>query len=150
MKQFNETMIKDYLEFNNAGQFVIEGHKVKFYNQTKTLETDYKYADELRIWWFNLTINEDVANERIYFKSKYDIDRMLNEIAPYGDCRNLTIAKAIANGNKDKITDKWLVNGLIRDNEEGLIDYEQSVKLYEIYKAFLKKTFVKINNIQEK
>lgn len=54
MKEFNETMIKNYREFNNGGIFEIEGYAVKFNNNTKEIETDYPYAEELRVWWFNI------------------------------------------------------------------------------------------------
>ena len=58
MKEFNETMIKNYREFNNVGIFEIEGYAVKFNNNTKEIETDYPYAEELRVWWFNIEIEE--------------------------------------------------------------------------------------------
>lgn len=54
MKTFNETMVKNYREFNNGGTFEIEGYVVKFNNNTKTLETEYQFASDLRVWWFGL------------------------------------------------------------------------------------------------
>ena len=54
MKTFNETMVKNYREFNNGGTFEIEGYVVKFNNNTKELETEYPYTKELCSWWFGL------------------------------------------------------------------------------------------------
>lgn len=54
MKTFNETMVKNYREFNNGGTFEIEGYVVKFNNNTKTLETEYPFSSDLRVWWFGL------------------------------------------------------------------------------------------------
>lgn len=67
MKEFNETMIKNYREFNNGGIFEIEGYAVKFNNNTKEIETDYPYAEELRVWWFNIEIEEteEEATEKV-------------------------------------------------------------------------------------
>ena len=59
MKEFNETMIKNYREFNNGGIFEIEGYAVKFNNNTKEIETEYPYAEDLRSWWFDI----EEANE---------------------------------------------------------------------------------------
>lgn len=54
MKTFNESMVKNYREFNNGGTFEIEGYVVKFNNNTKTLETEYPFDSDLRVWWFGL------------------------------------------------------------------------------------------------
>lgn len=54
MKTFNESMIKNYKELNNCGTFEIEGYTVKFNNHSKTLETEYPFASDLRVWWFGL------------------------------------------------------------------------------------------------
>lgn len=59
MKTFNESMINNYREFNNGGSFEIEGYMVKFNNSTKEIETEYPFADELRIWWFGLEEEKD-------------------------------------------------------------------------------------------
>lgn len=37
MKTFNESMVKNYREFNNGGTFEIEGYVVKFNNNTKNI-----------------------------------------------------------------------------------------------------------------
>lgn len=54
MKEFNESMIENYREFNNGGMFEIDGYTVKFDNRSKTLETEYPYAEDLRLWWFDI------------------------------------------------------------------------------------------------
>lgn len=54
MKTFEESMIKNYKEFNNKGSFEIEGYIVKFNNSTKEIETEYPFASDLRVWWFGL------------------------------------------------------------------------------------------------
>ena len=63
MKTFNETMVKNYREFNNGGTFEIEGYVVKFNNNTKTLETKYPFANDLRVWWFGL--EEEKEDKRV-------------------------------------------------------------------------------------
>ena len=64
MKEFNEAMIKNYKEFNNCGIFEIEGYTVKFDNHSKTLETEYPYAKELRVWWFDLEEESKTKEDR--------------------------------------------------------------------------------------
>lgn len=64
MKEFNEAMIKNYKEFNNGGTFEIEGYTVKFDNHSKTLETDYPYASDLRLWWFNIENEQKTEEEK--------------------------------------------------------------------------------------
>ena len=54
MKKFNESIVRNYKEFNNKGSFEIEGYIVKFNNNTKELETEYPYAKELRAWLFDI------------------------------------------------------------------------------------------------
>lgn len=65
MKTFNESMINNYREFNNGGTFEIEGYTVKFNNRSKTLETEYPYAKELRAWWFDIEEETDKRAELI-------------------------------------------------------------------------------------
>lgn len=64
--KFNESMIKNYKELNNCGTFEIEGYTVKFNNHSKTLETEYPYAKELRAWWFDLE-EETEEDKRVKF-----------------------------------------------------------------------------------
>ena len=59
MKTFNESMINNYVEFNNGGSFEIEGYVVKFNNNTKELTTDYPMAKDLRVWFFELDEEEE-------------------------------------------------------------------------------------------
>lgn len=75
MKTFNESMIKNYKELNNCGTFEIEGYTVKFNNHSKTLETEYPYAKELRAWWFEL--EEETTTEKVNIS---DIDGLKFEI----------------------------------------------------------------------
>ena len=65
MKTFNETMVKNYREFNNGGTFEIEGYIVKFNSNTKTLETEYPYAKELRAWWFDIEEEPKAEDKRV-------------------------------------------------------------------------------------
>ena len=74
MKEFNETMIKNYREFNNGGIFEIEGYAVKFNNNTKEIETEYPYAEDLRLWWFDI---EEETTEKV---SIADIDGLKFEV----------------------------------------------------------------------
>jgi hypothetical protein len=74
MKEFNETMIKNYREFNNGGMFEIDGYTVKFDNRSKTLETEYPYAEDLRLWWFDI---EEETTEKV---SIADIDGLKFEV----------------------------------------------------------------------
>lgn len=60
MKTFNESMISNYKEFNNKGSFEIEGYMVKFNNNTKELETEYPFASDLRVWFFELEEEEEI------------------------------------------------------------------------------------------
>ena len=64
MKEFNEAMIRNYREFNNGGMFEIEGYTVKFDNHSKTLETDYPYANDLRLWWFSIEQEAKTEDEK--------------------------------------------------------------------------------------
>lgn len=64
MKKFEESMIKNYREFNNGGTFEIEGYVVKFNNNEKTLDTEYPFASDLRAWLFGLE-EEDKRAELI-------------------------------------------------------------------------------------
>ena len=67
MKTFNESMIENYKELNNCGSFEIEGYEgytVKFNNHSKTLETEYPYAKELRAWWFDLEEEPKTEDEK--------------------------------------------------------------------------------------
>lgn len=75
MKTFNESMIKNYKELNNCGTFEIEGYTVKFNNHSKTLETEYPFASELRVWWFGL--EEETTTEKVNIS---DIDGLKFEI----------------------------------------------------------------------
>ena len=72
MKTFNESMINNYKEFNNKGNFEIEGYMVKFNNNTKELETEYPFASDLRVWWFGLE-KEDKRAELIKEHGFYEI-----------------------------------------------------------------------------
>ena len=74
MKEFNETMIKNYREFNNGGMFEIEGYTVKFNNASKELKTDYPHAEDLRVWWFGI---EEETTEKV---SIADIDGLKFEV----------------------------------------------------------------------
>ena len=65
MKTFNETMVKNYREFNNGGTFEIEGYVVKFNNNTKTLETEYQFAKELK--QLEKIYNCEAKDAQIYF-----------------------------------------------------------------------------------
>lgn len=65
MKTFNESMIKNYKELNNCGTFEIEGYTVKFNNHSKTLETEYPFAKELRAWWFDLEEEPKAEDKRV-------------------------------------------------------------------------------------
>ena len=68
MKTFNESMIKNYKEFNNSGEFEIEGYKVRFDLNTKTLNTNYPNKEDLRKWFFEIEEDEDMktlTNEEI-------------------------------------------------------------------------------------
>lgn len=75
MKTFNESMIKNYKELNNCGTFEIEGYTVKFNNHSKTLETEYPFASDLRVWWFGL--EEETTTEKVNIS---DIDWLKFEI----------------------------------------------------------------------
>lgn len=145
MKQFDESMIRNYTEFNNWGTFEIEGYFVKFVNDSKILETDYPYKEQLRIWWFNA----DEIGSDVYYKSKYDIERMLNRIAKDGcGYLNGVVAKGINIGKQKQMNDNWVKNICLRSEDEGIINYEQASRLYYVYVDFLKKTFHKIRNIK--
>ena len=65
MKTFNESMIKNYKELNNCGTFEIEGYTIKFNNHSKTLETEYPFAKELRAWWFDLEEEPKAEDKRV-------------------------------------------------------------------------------------
>jgi hypothetical protein len=67
MKEFNETMIKNYRELNNCGTFEIDGYAVKFDNHSKTLETEYPYAEDLRLWWFDIEQESKETEKKIKF-----------------------------------------------------------------------------------
>lgn len=68
MKTFNESMINNYREFNNDGSFEIEGYMVKFNNSTKTLITEYPFAEELRLWWFDIEKEEEKDKKAKFIK----------------------------------------------------------------------------------
>ena len=77
MKTFNETMVKNYREFNNVGTFEIEGYVVKFNNNTKELETEYPFASELRVWWFGLETEETEEKDK---KAKFIKEHGFKEV----------------------------------------------------------------------
>lgn len=72
MKTFEETMIKNYKEFNNKGSFEIEGYMVKFNNSTKEIETEYPFASELRVWWFGLEEEKEDKREELIKEQGFD------------------------------------------------------------------------------
>lgn len=81
----------------------------------------------------------------VYYKSKYDIKRELDKIAPENEYRNLNIAKIIAIGKKDFMNDDWIRRAVFRDWDDGLIDnYDTTLRLYNLYSSYLKNTFVHV------
>ena len=83
-------------------------------------------------------------NETVYYKSKYDIKKELDAIAPEDDYRNGIIAKAITIGKKEKLNDDWVRCAVLTDYEDGFVDYDTALRLYHLYNDYLKKTFVKV------
>lgn len=79
MKTFNETMVKNYREFNNGGTFEIEGYIVKFNNNTKTLETKYPFSSDLRVWWFGLEEEVEEADKRAELIKEQGFEEITNE-----------------------------------------------------------------------
>lgn len=68
MKTFNESMINNYVEFGNKGSFEIEGYVVKFDSNTKELTTEYPFAKELRVWFFELDEEEEKDEKAKFIK----------------------------------------------------------------------------------
>ena len=80
MKEFNETMIKNYRELNNCGTFEIDGYTVKFDNRSKTLKTEYPYAKELRVWWFNIENTETIEEAKKERQANFILEQGFNEV----------------------------------------------------------------------
>ena len=74
MKTFNESMINNYNEFNNKGSFEIEGYMVKFNNNTKELETEYPFANDLRVWFFEL--EEEEKDKKVKLIKEHGFDEI--------------------------------------------------------------------------
>lgn len=66
-----------------------------------------------------------------YFKVKAEMDRRFPQKEL--EYRNAVVATAIAKGNKDKLTEDWVMKTLLMDVEDGFISYEQAVNIHKAY-----------------
>lgn len=66
-----------------------------------------------------------------YFKVKVEMDRRF----PQKELgyRNTVVATAISKGNKDKLTEDWVMKTLLMDVEDGFMSYEQAVYIHKDY-----------------
>lgn len=100
MKTFNESMINNYREFNNGGSFEIEGYMVKFNNSTKTLITEYPFAEELRLWWFDIEKEEEKDKKEKFIKDHGFTEVAVAELEKKTTKSAKTTLDRILNGNR--------------------------------------------------
>lgn len=78
----------------------------------------------------------------IYFKVLEEMNRRFPQKEL--EYRNTAVAIAISKGNKDKLTEDWVMKALLRDVEDEFISYEQAVHIHkDYYKAIeeIKKSY---------
>lgn len=135
MKTFNESMIENYKELNNCGTFEIEGYTVKFNNHSKTLETEYPYAKELRAWWFDLEEEPKEEDKKMEFIKEHGFEEV-TEVA-INELSSMTTKTAKFTLDRIKKYNQRIYkkDDLVLIYDEHIIPVQEKKQIARIYKC---------------
>lgn len=136
MKTFNESMVKNYREFNNGGMFEIDGYTVKFDNNSKELKTDYPYAKELRVWWFGLEEEPKTKEDRqVAFLKEQGFEEVTEVAVRELESKTTKTAKFTLDRIKEVNHRIFKRDGLVLIYGEHIIPVQEKKQIARIYKC---------------